>query len=111
MIVFLANRRVSILRGTVTDTFGDPKDLDTPVQTRVPASVRETRSIVTTVSDTRGQQIRLLVGRLPIGTDIRPGDRILDEASGETFIVDAIEPTAQSPVMDTGVRLDLRRVS
>jgi len=109
--VFLANRRVSILRGTVTDTYGDPKDRDTPTHTGIRASVREISSIVTTASDGRPQQVRLLVGRLPAGTDVQYGDRLLDEVSGETFIVDAISLTAQSPVMDTGVRLDLRRVS
>lgn len=109
--MFLANRKVSILRGTVTDQYGDPKDRDTPIRTGIPASVREIRSIVTTESEGRGQQVRILVGRLPAGTDIRPGDRIQDEVSGETFIIDAIDLTPQSPVMNTGVRLDLRRVS
>jgi len=109
--MWLATSTFSILRGQAQDPFGDVMDLDSPIQTKVPGSVREVRSIVTTVSEGRGQQVRLLVGRLPAGTDVRPEDRIKDERSGKVFIVDAISLDPQSPIADTGVRLDLRRVS
>jgi hypothetical protein len=109
--MWLSTSTFSILRGTTTDQFGDPKDTDQPVRTGIPGSVREIRSIVTTISEGRGQQVRFLVGRLQAGTDIQNGDRIRDEHTGQVYIIDAIDPTPQSPILDTGVRLDLRRVS
>jgi hypothetical protein len=100
----------SILRGQVTDEFGDPKDTDNAVHLHIPGSVTEVRSIVTTTAEGRGQQIRFLVGRLPEGTDVRHEDRLRDEHSGEIYMIDAIGQF-RSPIMGTGVRLDLRRVT
>jgi hypothetical protein len=109
--MFFANRKVSILRGTTTDPWGDPKDRDEAVHTGIPASVMLVRSAITTVSDGRPQQVGFLVGRVPAGTDILNEDRLKDESSGEIFIVDAVNLQAQSAILDSGIRLDLRRVS
>lgn len=109
--MLLANCTVSILRGTVMDPFGDPRDRDTPVHVDVPASIREVRSEVTTVSEGQPRQVRLLVGRVPVGTDIQHEDRLQDQATGQVYIVDAIDLDASSAIMDQGIRLDLRRVS
>lgn len=109
--MFMANSTFSVLRGTMTDAYGDPKDSEQPVQTGIPGSVMEVRSVITTVSEGRGQQIRLLVGRLPAQTNVRHGDRLRDERTGHIYIIDAIDPTAQSAILDSGVRLDLRRVT
>lgn len=109
--MFLANCRVSILRGTMTDAWGDPKDRTDPVHSGIPASIMTVRTNETTMSSGRPQQISYLIGRLPAGTDIQAQDRLLDEGSGVIYIVDGVDLDARSPVIDTGVRLDLRRVS
>jgi hypothetical protein len=109
-MTWLATSTYSILRGKTTDAFGDPKDRDEAVETGVKGSVRLVRAGVTTESEGRAQTISYLVGRLPSGTDIQNGDRLQDEETGETFIVDSIDSNPRSPIMDTGVRLELRTV-
>lgn len=109
--MFLANCKVSILRGTVTDAWGDQQDRDEAVHTGIPASIRLMRSTVTTLSDDRPQQVGILVGRVPAGTDIKNEDRLQDENTGEVYIVDAVQLQAQSAILNSGTRLDLRRVS
>lgn len=108
--MFIANRVVSVLRGQGKDEYGDPIDLDLPVHTSIPANISEVDAIVTTESEGMGRVVRILQGRLPSGTDVQDGDRLLDERSSEIFIIERITQS-QSPIMATGVRLDLRRVT
>jgi hypothetical protein len=108
--MFLATSTYAVLRGTTTDAWGDPKDLDNPVHSGIPGSVRLARSSVTTISDGRPQQIGFFVGRLPAGTDVQNEDRLQDERSGEVYIVDAVNLDAVSPILNSGMRLDLRLV-
>jgi hypothetical protein len=109
--MFLANTKVAILRGQTTDAFGDPVDSEETVQVDIPASISETRSQTILMSDGRPQQVRFLVGRLPASIEVREGDRIHDQETGFVYIVDAIDLEARSFVMNSGGRLDLRRVS
>jgi hypothetical protein len=109
--MFLANCTVSILRGTVNDAWGDAKDLNNAVHTGIPASIMLVRSAVSTISDGRPQQVGFLVGRVPAGTDIQNEDRLQDELTGEVYIVDAVQLQARSAILDSGTRLDLRKVS
>lgn len=111
LTMWLATHRVSILRGTITDQFGDEKDRNDPVHSHVPASIRTVRNAITTIAEGRPQQVATLVGRVPAGTDIQPQDRLQDERTGVIYIVDGIDLDATSPVMDNGIRLDLRRVT
>jgi hypothetical protein len=109
--VWVATSTYSILRGTITDEYGDKKDRDTPVRTGVIGSVMERRILTTTESEGRAQMVSYLVGRLPAGTDVQNGDRLQDEKTGETFIIDTIDTTPRSPFMNTGIRLELRHVA
>jgi len=109
--MMLANCRVSILRGTYKDPLGDPVESDNPTYTNIPASIREVASDETTMAEGMPRQVRILVGRLPTGTDIQYEDRLRDEDNGRVYLVDGIDEINQSAIMETGIRLELRRVS
>ena len=109
--MFIANCRVSILRGTFKDPYGDPIESDTPVQTGVPMSILEVASNETTVAGGMPRQVRYLVGRAHPGTDIRHEDRLKDEDNGRVYFVDGIDEVSESAILDSGTRLELRRVS
>jgi len=109
--MWLATSTYSILRGSTTDSFGDQKDRDVPTYTGIKGSVMLVRAGVTTESEGRAQTISYLVGRLPAGTDVQNGDRLQDEKTGETFIIDSIDSNPRSPIFNSGIRLELRHVS
>lgn len=109
--MLLANCKVSILRGTYKDALGDPVESDNPTYVDVPASIREVASNETTVAEGLPRQVRFLVGRVPVGTDIRYEDRLRDEDNGRVYQVDGIDEINQSAFLETGIRLELRRVS
>ena len=109
--MIIANCRVSILRGTVKDSLGDLMESDEPVITGVPMSIREVASNETTVSEGMPRQVRFLVGRAAPGTDVRYEDRLKDEDNGRVYLVDGIDETGQSGILDQGIRLELRRTS
>jgi hypothetical protein len=109
--MLIANCKVSILRGTYKDPLGDTVESDNPTYEGVPASIREVASNETTVSEGMPRQVRFLVGRLPAGTDVQYEDRLRDEDNGRVYQVDGIDETNQSAILETGIRLELRRVS
>lgn len=105
-----ANTRVTILRGTTTDAFGDPVDTLTTVATGVTASIVEQRKTVTNPADGVVRRVRYTTGRLPAGTDIRDGDRIRDEKTNVVYTFDA-SSQVENAVRTNDIRLDLRRVT
>ena len=106
----IATTRVSILRGTTTDGYGDEQDTDTPVHTGIPASLVEQARRVTTRDDPTPRIVRYAVVRLPAGTDITDQDRLLDERTGVKYIVDA-ESFMANPAMAVDIRVDARRTT
>jgi hypothetical protein len=86
-------------------------DRDTPMYTNIRGSVMERRILTTTEAEGRAQMVSYLIGRLPAGTDVKNGDRLQDEKTGETFIIDTIDATPRSPYFNSGIRLELRHVS
>lgn len=106
----IATTRVSILRGTATDAYGDEQDTDTPVHTGIPASLVEQSRRVTTRDDPTPRIVRYAVVRLPAGTDITDQDRLLDEVTGVKYIVDA-DSFMANPAMAVDIRVDARRTT
>lgn len=95
-----ATTTVRVLRGTETDPYGDEVDsVDAGAyrQSKVPASIIErSRRVRNPVSG----EIRVDVstaGRVGAGVDLRTGDRLLDERTGQVYLVEQISQT-QSPV-------------
>jgi hypothetical protein len=89
----MAMTSVSILRGTTVDAYGDTLDTDTPIATHVPASITFTSTSDTTEETGRQYQVNDADAEVPPGTDIRVGDRLLDENTGLVFVVRGVEPT------------------
>jgi hypothetical protein len=106
----IATTRISILRGTTTDAYGDEQDTNTPIATGVPASLIEQSRRVTSRDNPTPRIVRYAVARVPARTDITDQDRVLDERTGATYIVDAVSAMA-NPAMQVDRRVDLRRTT
>lgn len=105
-----ANSRVSVLRGTKIDSFGDSISDDVVVVEGVTASIVEQNQTARTASDDAPRQVRYITGRVPAGIDVRPGDRLRDDATSETYLVDNVTQP-KGLVRTNDLRLALRRVT
>jgi hypothetical protein len=93
----MANTTVSILRGTVEDTYGDNEDSGTVIASGILAFISSPgmsplrpQILGTTVYGPAAQMpsvVRELICILPSGTDVTNDDQILDENSGVTYAV------------------------
>jgi hypothetical protein len=109
-VIAQATTTISVLRGTTTDAYGDEQDTDTVVAAGIPASLIEQTRRTTTRDDPTPRVIRYAVGRVTAGTDITDQDRIRDERTGATYIVDAVSSMTSAAVA-ADMRLDLRRTT
>lgn len=105
-----ATTRVSVLRGTTVDVFGDEADASTVHASGIPASLVEQTRVATTRDDPTPRVIRYTVGRVPASTDVTEDDRIKDEQTNEIYIVTAVSKNA-NPAMQQPLRLDLKRTT
>lgn len=103
------NTLVSILGGTVESDYGDVLDGNVPAAVHVPASIVEGRQVVATEGDQQARVIRYYMGRLPNGTPVTGANRLLDERTGDIYVVDNVT-RPHNPTIAPDVRLDLRRV-
>lgn len=108
-MIAVPNTTITILGGNTNSDFEDVLDSDTPAGSGIPCCIVEGREIVTTESDPQARAIRYYTGRLPNGTEINDTQRIRDEVTGETFVIDHVSRPRNS-VIPQDVRLDLRRV-
>jgi hypothetical protein len=99
----LANTRLTIMRGTVANAYGDLTDVGQPIYTRVPAAVVESSKTVFDPATQRPQTIRTSTAAVPGWTDVLDSDTILDERSGNYYMIQDI--TLQ-PTGPTGIRPD-----
>lgn len=105
-----ATTRLTVLRGTTLDAYGDEADTDTAVATGIIASLVEQTRRVTTRDDPTPRIVRYAVGRVTAGTDITDQDRIRDETTGAVYIVEAVS-SMNSAAVAADLRLDLRRTT
>lgn len=108
-MIAVPNTTVTILGGSTESDYGDVLDSDTPAGAGIPASIVEGRQIVATESDAQARAIRYYTGRLPAGTAVTDANRLRDERSGETYVIDNVT-VPKNAVIPQDVRLDLRRV-
>lgn len=86
-----ANCTVAIYRDTETDGYGDEVDDNTTaVATAVPASIREQTRRVWNRATATPRVVRSATGRVAAGTDIRDADRLTNEQTEATYLVDAV---------------------
>ncbi|WP_149264290.1 head-tail adaptor protein [Actinomadura sp. K4S16] len=107
-----ATTTVSILRtppGTV-DAYGDPVDTDTPIATRIPASIilRTVRQYLP--DEHRTTTVETHTGRLRADIDVQPDDRLKDERTGTIYSIENIaRPQSYAGLPD--LHLDLKRTT
>lgn len=85
------NRRITVLRGTTTDVFGDLSDVGTPLYTNVQAAIAEVNETVFDAATQRPQTIRAVKCTVPAWADIQASDTIQDTFTGWYYIVESIE--------------------
>jgi hypothetical protein len=107
---FLATTRVTILRGTATDRYGDDVDTDTVVAVDVPASILERPVTGARPAGGRTDTQRTHALRVWKAVDVRQGDRIRDQKTGFIYAVTTQAPST-NPVGLGSTRLDLQRVT
>lgn len=107
---FLATTTISVLRGTVTDRYGDEADSDAVVATRIPASILEKPASGGRPASGRKDTPRGYFLRVWKPVDIRQNDRVKDERTGLTYAV-LTEAPSTNPVGLGSTRLDLQRVT
>ena len=82
-----ASCKISILRGTEINSYGDEVDTTTPVYSGVRCSLLEQTRRVYLPAEGATRIIRSYAGRVGPGTDLRKDDRIRNERNGRTYLV------------------------
>lgn len=107
-MISMATTRVSVLRGTTTDAFGDVQDAATVHTSGIQASLTEaSRQTYEPVTGTP-RIVRTHVARVPSTTDVTENDRIKDETTSEIYIVVSVTKNS-NPALTQPLRLDLKR--
>ncbi|WP_030917309.1 hypothetical protein [Streptomyces sp. NRRL B-24720] len=106
--MIVATTRISVLRGTETDAFGDETDTNAVAVSGIPASlVESSRTAQEPVSGTP-RIIRTHICRVPPATNVTENDRIKDETTNEIYIVVSATKNT-NPIIAQPLRLDLKR--
>lgn len=101
-----ANAVVSVMRGERVDEFGDTVNVDIPVVQGVVAAIFEQTRRRFLPAENEVRVVRTVSGRLPAGTDLRKGDRLLDQRTRRTYLVTEIHKvTATTHTPDLAVEL------
>lgn len=106
-MISIANTKISIYSGTTTDEFDDVVDVDTPIETDIPASIMEGKPQVQTGADGTPRVIRMAVLRVRRNTNIVRGKRIKDQTTGQFYIIDS-NVKVSNLAFPTDLRVDLR---
>ena len=96
----VATTTISILRGTVTNGYGDTVDDNTsqPVATGVPASILEQNRRVFLPAEQAFRIVRTYAGRVCPEIDIRKDDRVKDEQTSIVYLVTDLSDPHASPL-------------
>lgn len=84
------NRTITIMRGTVTNAYGDQSDVGTALHTGVQAALAETEQTYYDAATQRNQIIRGVECAVPHWVDVETTDTILDEATGYYYMIEGI---------------------
>jgi hypothetical protein len=106
-----ANTTATIYRGSTSNQFGDQVDSNVPLMTGIPVTLVETGKNVQDPSTPTPRTIRQIYCNVPQWTGVTLSDRLMDESTGDIYIIIGIKtpPTTIGAPVDTV--LDLRRVS
>lgn len=106
-----ANTSCTIYRGTTSNQFGDQVDSNTPFMEHLPATLVETGRRTQDPSTPTPRTVREVLLHLPFWTGANEGDRILDERTGDVYMVITVTrpPTIIGAPVD--LLLNLKRVT
>lgn len=105
-----ATTTISVLGGTGIDEFGDPVDGTTVAASGVPASIIEQSKTVNDPASGTPRVVRSIIGRVPAGTPVTGDNRVRDERTGVTYVVDSTTQPS-NPLWVQEIRLDLRETT
>jgi len=107
----IANTAVTVYRGSAENQFGEAVDANIPLFTGVPAFIAETGKSVQDPASPTPRTIRQVTCQLPAVTGVLNTDRIMDESTGDVFIVISVTkpPTIIGAPVD--LVLGLKRVT
>lgn len=121
----IATHICEVLRGTITDAYGDEQDTDTVIAADVEISIIEGRKgqqvfsqqadLQRKPAEGRTTDVHEFTGRVRPGTDIRRGDRlrarrVRDQGVASIYLVEATFGAAGSPFGTPDLRMDLRQI-
>jgi hypothetical protein len=92
-----ANTRLTIMRGTAANPYGDESDVGTPIYQHVPAAVNESSKVVFDPATQRPQTIRTSTAVVAGWVDVLSSDTIMDEATGNYYMINDIELQPTGP--------------
>ena len=99
----LANTRITIMRGTAANPYGDESDVGAPIYSGIPAAIVESSKQVFDPATQQPRTIRTSTCAVPGWVDILTSDTIRDEASGSYYMIQDIELQPTGP---TGIAPD-----
>lgn len=100
----LANTRLTIMRGTAANAYGDLTDVGSPIYTGIPAAINESAQTVFDAATQRKQTIRTSTCVVPGWVDVLDTDTLLDEGSGNYYMIESSE---RQPTGPTGITPNL----
>jgi hypothetical protein len=101
----------SVYRDYITNASGDEiADLTNPLYVDVPLALHNFSVVEDPPTTARPRTIRAVRGRASIGTDLQAEDRILNQATGEWFVVDTVVPPLSS-TRNSDVAFSVHRVN
>lgn len=93
----LANTRITIMRGTAANAYGDLTDVGQPVRMGIPAAINESSKTVFDAATQRPQTIRTSVCVVQGWVDVLTSDTLFDETTGNYYMVEDIQRQPTGP--------------
>lgn len=112
MSVFLATTTAQVVRGSTVNALGDDVAGVAVVAglAKVPVSIIEKGRKVYLPESGELRTVRYVVGRARSNVDIRKGDRLVDNRTGNTYLVDEVTGGERSIAGTQPLVFDLRHV-
>lgn len=101
----LANTRLTIMRGTEANAYGDESDVGAALYTGVPAAVVESSKTVFDPATQTPRTIRTSTAVVAGWTDIVTSDTVMDESTGAYYMVQDIQVQPTGPTGITPSKL------
>ena len=111
MVAEVQNTTATVLRGTASNQFGDIIDAPVPLVTGVPVFLAETGKTVQDPASPTPRTIRQIICHVPAYLGLVNTDRVVDEATGDVFIIIGVTRPATLTGAPVDVVLDLKRIS